>query len=95
MAKPKKLKPKKEKDNKEKEEGLIVEGTIVEALRGRFKVQIDSPGEEEGVDSGHEVLATLAGKLRKHFIKIVPGDRVRCELSPYDLSRGRITYRMK
>lgn len=75
-----------------KEEGLIVEGVIVEALKGKFRVQITKDGEDVG---GQEVLAHLAGKLRKNFIKIVPGDKVKVELSPYDLTRGRITYRMK
>jgi translation initiation factor IF-1 len=68
-----------------KEEALEVEGTVVQALANtRFRVQLDS---------GNEVLAHVAGKMRKHFIRIVPGDKVRVELSPYDLSKGRITYR--
>lgn len=72
---------------KGKEEGLIVKGTVVKAERGRFRVQVD--------ESNHEVLATIAGKLRKYTIKIVPGDRVQVEVSPYDLSKGRIIYREK
>jgi translation initiation factor IF-1 len=68
-----------------KEEALEVEGTVTQALANtRFRVQLDS---------GNEVLAHVAGKMRKHFIRIVPGDKVRVELSPYDLTKGRITYR--
>jgi translation initiation factor IF-1 len=68
-----------------KEEPIEVEGTVVEALANtRFRVQLES---------GHKVIAHVAGKMRKHFIRIVPGDRVRVELSPYDLAKGRITYR--
>jgi len=47
------------------------------------------------LDNGHEVLAHISGKMRKHFIRILPGDKVRVELSPYDLTRGRIVYRLK
>ena len=68
-----------------KEEDIVVEGTVTEALANtRFRVQLES---------GHQVIAHVAGKMRKHFIRIVPGDRVRVELSPYDLTKGRITYR--
>ena len=77
-----------------KEEGLVVEGIVTESLKGKFRVQIVKEGEEP-TEEGGCVLAHLAGKLRKHFIKIVPGDRVKVELSPYDLTRGRITYRNK
>jgi len=70
---------------KQKEEALEVEGVVTQALANtRFRVEIDG---------GHTVLAHVAGKMRKHFIRIVPGDRVRVELSPYDLTKGRITYR--
>ncbi len=70
---------------KEKEQALEVEGVVTQALANtRFRVQLDTGG---------EVLAHVAGKMRKHFIRIVPGDRVRVELSPYDLSKGRIIYR--
>ncbi|HOT92183.1 MAG TPA: translation initiation factor IF-1 [Anaerolineae bacterium] len=70
-----------------KEEKIVVEGTIVEALPGtQFRVHLDS---------GHEVLAYLSGKMRKYYIRILLGDRVRVELSPYDLTRGRIVYRHK
>ena len=66
---------------------IQVEGQVVEALPGtQFKVRLDN---------GHEVLAYLSGKMRKYYIRILPGDRVTVELSPYDLSRGRITYRAK
>ena len=68
-----------------KEEALEVEGVVTQALANtRFRVQLDD---------GPEVMAHVAGKMRKHFIRIVPGDRVRVELSPYDLTKGRITYR--
>jgi translation initiation factor IF-1 len=70
-----------------KEEKIEVEGEVVEALPSTmFRVR---------VDSGHDVLATISGKMRKHYIRILPGDRVKVELSAYDLSRGRITYRHK
>jgi len=70
-----------------KEEKVVVEGTITEALPGtQFRVRLDS---------GHEVLAYLSGKMRKYYIRILLGDRVRVELSPYDLTRGRIVYRHK
>jgi translation initiation factor IF-1 len=72
---------------KEKEEKIEVEGTVIEALPGTmFRVRLDN---------GHEVLAYLSGKMRKYYIRILLGDRVKVELSPYDLSRGRITYRFK
>ena len=68
-----------------KEEKIEVEGEITEALPSTmFRVQIDG---------GHSVLATISGKMRKHYIRILPGDKVKVELSPYDLTRGRITYR--
>ncbi len=70
-----------------KEELIGVEGEIVEALpNAMFRVKLDN---------GHLVLAHVSGKMRMHFIRILPGDRVKLELSPYDLSRGRITYRQK
>jgi translation initiation factor IF-1 len=70
----------------QKEEKIEVEGEIVEALPSTmFRVQID------GTDQ--TVLATISGKMRKHYIRILPGDKVKVELSPYDLTRGRITYR--
>jgi translation initiation factor IF-1 len=71
-----------------KDEGkLMVEGNVTEALPAtQFKVRLDN---------GHEVLAYLSGKMRKHYIRILLGDRVRLEVSPYDLSRGRIVYRQK
>jgi translation initiation factor IF-1 len=68
-----------------KEESIQTEGTIIEALpNAMFKVELDN---------GHRVLAHVAGKMRMHFIRIVPGDRVKIELSPYDLTKGRIIYR--
>lgn len=70
-----------------KEEAIEVEATVVEPLPNTmFKVELEN---------GHEVLAHISGKMRKHFIRILPGDRVRVELSPYDLTRGRIVYRLK
>ena len=70
-----------------KEEGIQVEGTVVEALpNATFRVELEN---------GHRLLAHISGKMRMHFIKILPGDKVTVELSPYDLSRGRITYRAK
>ena len=70
-----------------KEEAIQVEGTIVEPLpNAMFRVELEN---------GHKVLAHISGKMRMHFIKILPGDKVTVELSPYDLSRGRITYRSK
>jgi len=70
-----------------KEEKITVEGTVTEALPGtQFRVELDT---------GHEVLAYLSGKMRKYYIRILLGDRVRVELSPYDLTRGRIVYRYK
>jgi translation initiation factor IF-1 len=70
-----------------KEEKIEVEGTVTEALPGtQFRVKLDN---------GHEVLAYLSGKMRKYYIRILLGDRVRVELTPYDLTRGRITYRYK
>ncbi len=68
-----------------KEQALEVDGVVTQALANtRFRVRLDD---------GPEVMAHVAGKMRKHFIRIVPGDRVRVELSPYDLTKGRITFR--
>jgi translation initiation factor IF-1 len=70
-----------------KEESIEVEGTVIETLpNAMFKVELEN---------GHRVLAHISGKMRMHFIKILPGDKVTIELSPYDLTRGRITYRSK
>jgi translation initiation factor IF-1 len=70
-----------------KEEKIEVEGEVVEALPSTmFRVELDG---------GHSVLATISGKMRRHYIRILPGDRVKVELSPYDLTRGRITFRLK
>ena len=70
-----------------KEEAIEVEGTVIEPLpNAMFRVKLDN---------GHIVLAHISGKMRKFYIRILPGDRVTVELSPYDLSRGRITYREK
>ena len=70
-----------------KEDVIEVEGTVVEALPNTvFKVELEN---------GHQVLAHISGKLRMNYIKILPGDKVKVELSPYDLNRGRITWRAK
>lgn len=70
-----------------KQKGITVEGVVVEALpNAMFRVELDN---------GHKVLAHISGKMRMHYIKILPGDRVTVEVSPYDWSRGRITYRYK
>jgi translation initiation factor IF-1 len=67
------------------EDKIVVEGVVIEALPGtQFKVRLET---------GHEVLAYLSGKMRKYYIRILLGDRVRVEMSPYDLTRGRIVYR--
>jgi translation initiation factor IF-1 len=68
-----------------REKPLEVDGVVTEALANtRFRVKLDT---------GHVVIAHVAGRMRKHFIRIVPGDKVRVELTPYDLTKGRITYR--
>ena len=70
-----------------KQEGVTVEGTVVEPLpNAMFRVELEN---------GHKVLAHISGKMRMHYIRILPGDKVQVELTPYDLSRGRITYRYK
>ena len=70
-----------------KDDVLELEGTVVESLpNAMFKVELEN---------GHQVLAHISGKLRMNFIKILPGDKVTLEMSPYDLSRGRITWRSK
>ncbi len=72
---------------KESTDKIELQGTIVEALPGtQFRVRLDN---------GHEVLAYLSGKMRRYYIRVLLGDRVMVELSPYDLTRGRITYRFK
>ena len=76
----------KKKEEQQKEKGIVLEGTVLEALpNAMFKVQLET---------GHEVLAHVSGKMRMHFIKILPGDKVKVELSPYDLTRGRIIFRI-
>ena len=70
-----------------KEDVIEVEGTVIETLPNtNFKVNLEN---------GHEILAHISGKLRMNYIKILPGDKVKVELSPYDLNRGRITWRAK
>ena len=76
-----------ERDLAKQEDKIEVEGEITEALPSTmFRVE---------VEGGHDVLATISGKMRKHYIRILPGDKVKVELSPYDLTRGRITYRYR
>lgn len=70
-----------------KEDAIQVEGTVLETLpNAMFRVELEN---------GHKVLAHISGKMRMHYIRILPGDKVTVELSPYDLSRGRIVYRSK
>jgi translation initiation factor IF-1 len=70
-----------------KQDLLKLDGTISEALsNAMFRVKLEN---------GHEILATISGKMRMHYIRILPGDRVAVEISPYDLTRGRITFRYK
>jgi translation initiation factor IF-1 len=70
-----------------KEDAIVLEGTVIEPLpNAMFRVELDNC---------HSVLAHISGKMRMHYIRILPGDRVQVELTPYDLSRGRITYRYK
>ena len=72
---------------KPKEDAIVLEGTILESLpNAMFRVELDN---------GHKVLAHISGKMRMHYIRILPGDKVQVELTPYDLTRGRITYRFK
>ena len=78
---------KKDLDVSKKEEAIEVVGTVVETLpNAMFRVELENK---------HEVLAHVSGKMRKYFIRILPGDKVKLELSPYDLTRGRIVYRYK
>lgn len=70
-----------------RDDAIEMEGTVLEALpNAMFRVELDN---------GHKMLAHISGKMRMHYIRILPGDRVVVELSPYDLTRGRITYRFK
>jgi len=73
--------------NMAKEEAIEVEGVVLEPLpNATFKVKLEN---------GHEILAHISGKMRMHYIRILPGDKVKVEISPYDLSKGRIVYRSK
>ena len=70
-----------------KEDVIEVEGTVLEALpNAMFQVELDN---------GHKILAHISGKIRKNFIRILPGDKVKVEMTPYDLTKGRITFRLK
>ena len=71
----------------EKQDAIEVDGTVTEALsNAMFRVQLES---------GHVIIAHISGKMRQHYIKILPGDRVKVEMSPYDLTKGRISFRYK
>ena len=75
------------KEEKMSKDVIEFEGTIIESLpNAMFRVSLEN---------GHEILAHISGKIRKNFIKILPGDKVKVEMTPYDLTRGRITYRLK
>ena len=75
------------KEGKMSKDVIEFEGKILESLpNAMFKVELEN---------GHEILAHISGKIRKNFIKILPGDKVKVEMTPYDLTRGRITYRLK
>ena len=70
-----------------KQTSITQDGNILEALsNARFRVELEN---------GHTIMAHISGKMRMYYIKILPGDRVKCEMSPYDLSKGRITFRYK
>ena len=75
------------REQKEKEEAIQLNGVVTEEVRGAFRVKLD--------DMDHFVLCRLAGKMRRFRIRVVPGDRVAVEISPYDMDRGRIIYREK
>lgn len=80
--------PKRKNPDSTKEEGIEVEGTVIENLpNARFRVKLD--------ENDMEILCHVSGKMRMHYIRILAGDRVRVELSPYDLTQGRIVYRYK
>jgi translation initiation factor IF-1 len=88
MGRKRYIPPKKAQAEPTKEEGIELEGTVIENLpNARFRVKLD--------EGDLEVLAHVSGKMRMHYIRILPGDRVRVEVSPYDLTKGRITYRFK
>src|SRR5882762_8637798 len=87
LAEPPSRRPKKCEDMAKKEGAIEIEGTVVESLpNAMFRVELQN---------GHQVLAHISGKMRMHYIRILPDDRVVVELSPYDLTRGRIVYRYK
>ena len=72
---------------KQKEDAIVMEGTVLEPLpNAMFKVELEN---------GHKVLAHISGKMRKYYIRVLPGDQVTVALSPYDLARGRVTYRFR
>lgn len=72
---------------RQEDKGIEVEGTVIECLSNlKFKVELDS---------GHTIIAHMSGKMRMHYIRILPGDKVKIQISPYDLSMGRIVYRYK
>ncbi|MBN8690094.1 MAG: translation initiation factor IF-1 [Armatimonadetes bacterium] len=80
--------PRKKKENSDKEEGIELDGVVIENLPNvKFRVQLD--------EGDMVILAHISGNMRRHWIRILPGDRVKVEVSPYDLTKGRITYRYK
>ncbi|MFM7126050.1 MAG: translation initiation factor IF-1 [Actinomycetota bacterium] len=81
------VRPKESVLSKPKDDAILLEGTILESLpNAMFRVELEN---------GHKVLAHISGKMRMNYIRILPGDKVQVELTPYDLTRGRITYRYK
>jgi translation initiation factor IF-1 len=87
MAKPRMVRQRKERPNIKHSDKIEVEGVVIDAMpNAMFKVKLEN---------GHEVLAHISGKIRMNYITILMGDRVQLELSPYDLTRGRITYRYR
>ena len=99
-GKKKKKKDKKDKPAPEKkpskEDGIIFEAVVTDTLKGAFRVQLVDDGEDIDEDNPKPtILAHIAGRLRRNYIRIVKGDRVRVEMSPYDLTKGRIIYRLK
>ena len=74
-----------------KQAPIGVDGSVIEALpNAMFKVELEG---KDGIGNGHHIIAHISGKMRLHYIKILPGDRVKIEMSPYDLTKGRITFR--
>jgi translation initiation factor IF-1 len=84
---PKARRPERENDGDQKEQAVVMDATVSQALpNAMFEVELEN---------GHKLIAYAAGRMRRYFIRITPGDRIRVELSPYDLTRGRIVYRYR